>query len=346
MGQSIFRSGHAVPFLLGILLLASAGCGSNDSGADREVVIYTSLDQRLSEPILRDFERETGIRARVVYDTEATKTAGLVNRLLAEKERPQADVFWNSEIIRTIVLAREGVLAPYFSPEADSIPEAFKDAEGYWTGFAARVRVLGVNTEMLGQDDWPASPTDLLDPAWNGRFAMAYPLFGTTSFHVAALFALLGETEAQDQLSALRDNGARVVNGNSTARDLVVAGEVPVCFTDSDDVAVAVDRGEPIDMVVFRVPRHGILLIPNTVALIRGGPHPAEGHALIDYLLSARVEEALARAPGAQIPLRPGAYWPPVVPRFEPGADGALDYDAIADHLQQALAFSKETFLR
>ena len=66
-----------------------------------QVVVYTSLDQIFSEPVLREFEKETGIKVRAVYDVEATKTTGLVNRLIAEKNNPQADVFWNSEVGRS-----------------------------------------------------------------------------------------------------------------------------------------------------------------------------------------------------------------------------------------------------
>ena len=64
-------------------------------GGDREVVIYTSVDQVFSEPILNGFEKAKGIKVKAVYDVEASKTAGLVNRLIAEKDRPKCDVFWN-----------------------------------------------------------------------------------------------------------------------------------------------------------------------------------------------------------------------------------------------------------
>jgi len=58
-----------------------------------EVVVYVSHDQVFSEPILRDFEKDTGIRVRAVYDTEETRSAGAMNRLIAVKNNPQADVY-------------------------------------------------------------------------------------------------------------------------------------------------------------------------------------------------------------------------------------------------------------
>jgi ABC-type thiamine transport system substrate-binding protein len=92
-----------------------------------QVIVYTSLDQVFSGPILKRFESEPGITVKALYDTEAAKTVGLVNRLIAEKERPQADVFWSSEIARTLVLKKKGVLAPYVSPQAAGIQLVVKD---------------------------------------------------------------------------------------------------------------------------------------------------------------------------------------------------------------------------
>ncbi len=109
------------------------------------VVAYVSHDQVFSEPILKDFEKETGIKVRAVYDTEEAKSTGAMNRLIAEKNNPQADVYWANEPIRAEVLRQRGIAAPYVSPNAAGIPAAYKDPNGYWTGFAARARVLIVN---------------------------------------------------------------------------------------------------------------------------------------------------------------------------------------------------------
>ena len=110
-------------------------------------MVYVSEDQVFSEPILRDFEAETGIRVRAVYDTEETKSTGVMNRLIAEKGNPQADVYWANEPIRAIVLKQRGISDKYFSPGAKGIPANFKDPQGYWTGFSARARVFIVSTK-------------------------------------------------------------------------------------------------------------------------------------------------------------------------------------------------------
>lgn len=113
------------------------GCKKqNPETGVKQVIVYTSLDNVFSEPILKMFEEKTGIKVLAVYDSEATKTTGLVNRLIAEKDAPKADVFWNSETGRTIILKDKGVLTPYISPSAADIPATFKDKDNYWTGFA------------------------------------------------------------------------------------------------------------------------------------------------------------------------------------------------------------------
>ncbi len=91
------------------------------------VIVYTALDQIYSEPILRKFETVTGIKVKAVYDVEATKTIGLVNRIIAEKNHPQCDVFWNNEVVNTIRLKNRGLLTPYFSPQAAHFPESLRD---------------------------------------------------------------------------------------------------------------------------------------------------------------------------------------------------------------------------
>jgi len=324
-----------------------AGLAACDGNHTPEVVIYTSLDQTFSETILRGFEDQTGIRARAVYDTEAAKTTGLVNRLLAEKDNPRADVFWNSEIVRTIVLKRSGVLASYRSPAAAEIPARFKDPEGYWTGFAARVRVLVCNTDLLPPEERPRSIFELTEPRWRGSVALANPLFGTTATHGAALFAVLGQERAEDYFQALKDNDVAIVAGNATSKDRVAAGGFEVGFTDTDDVFVALARGQPVEMVFPDQGDRalGTLLIPNTVALIHRGPNPDNGKRLIDFILSEEVESRLAIAKGGQIPVRASVAKPDNVPSVEDLTLMEVDFEVVANHLERSSTFLRELFL-
>ncbi len=279
---------------------------------DREVVVYTALDKQFSEPILDLFERRTGTDVRVVYDTEAVKTVGLVNRLLAERNRPRCDVFWNNEILRSIQLKKEGLTEAYISPNAEDIPDNMKDPEGHWTGFAARSRVLLINTDKLPDSTlWPQSINDIVDPKWKGQAGFAKPLFGTTNTHSVVMWTEGSPEAAKTFWTRAFENGI-MYPGNAQARDAVAAGEIAWCMTDTDDAHGAILDGAPVDIVYPEngPAGEGVLLMPNTLVLMKNSPNEREGKALIDFLLSTEVEELLASSRSAQIPVREGLQGP------------------------------------
>ena len=309
-------------------IAAALGCRSPEQSQDaqRTVTVYVSTDRVFSEPVLREYEQRSGIRVNTVYDTEETKSTGLANRLIAEQARPQADVFWSNEPVRTLVLKSRGVLAPYRSPSAEGIPSALVDPEAYWTGFSARIRVIAYNTTLVQAAEAPQSIFDLADPKWRGQVAMADPRFGSTSFHVAALYAMAGDEKMDDFFRRLKANGIRIVDGNSVVRDLVARGDVKVGLTDTDDVNVAIEDGQPIAMVLPDATGLGVPVMPNMVSLIANGPHPEAGRQLIDYLLSPDVERQLAQSEAVQIPLHAGVQGPKNIPAIETFKPMTLDY--------------------
>lgn len=312
----------------------TATAGSNTGGAGTEVTVYVSTDRVFSEPILRAYQQKASVRVNAVYDTEETKSTGLANKLLAEKNRPQADVFWSNEPVRTLVLKRNGVLAPYNSPSAEGIPETFKDPEGYWTGFSARSRVIVYNTNLVKREEAPNSVFDLADPKWKGQAAIADPRFGSTSFHVAALYAELGDERADEFFRKLKANGVKIVPGNSVVRDMVARGEIKVGLTDTDDVNVALEDNQPVAMVFPDRDGMGVPIMPNMVSLIANAPHPEAGKKLIDYLLSPEVERMLAQSEAVQIPLHAGVEGPKNIPTLASFKPMTLDYGRAADRVE------------
>ncbi len=191
------RPGRLFSFMLILFLLVNL-LACSPGGQARQVVIYTSVDQVYAEPILQRFTTETGILVKPVYDVEATNTTGLVNRLIAEKDRPLADVFWSAEFGQTLLLQDKGVLQAYRSPGATDIPGLYKDPDGYWTGFAGRMLVLLINKDKINHDQAPASVDDLLDPAIPaGQVGMAQPLSGATLTHAAAVYAERGPQQGR-----------------------------------------------------------------------------------------------------------------------------------------------------
>ena len=306
--------------------LSITGCSSPEKP---QVVVYTSVDQVFSEPILHQFENETGISVKAVYDVEAQKTVGLENRLVAEREHPRADVFWNSEFLRTLRLAEAGIFAPYASPSAADIAQDFRSPENLWLGFGTRARVFVVNTDLVPPESLPSSLDDLTSPEWRGKACLAKPYFGTTSTHFAALQKRMGETEYTEFLKRLRFNEVALLAGNSTVRDAVVRGDYAFGLTDTDDVNVALEKGQPVTMVFPDQAATGAFAVFHTVGLVKNGPNPEAARLLIDFLASAENEKALIASGAVQYSVRTGAAGTPklwtntdaLVSALEPSAE-------------------------
>jgi iron(III) transport system substrate-binding protein len=308
------------------------------------VTVYTSLDRPYAEPVLRAFERRSGIRVRDVYDAEATKSIGLAARIIAERARPRADVFWSSEAVRVIDLKRQGVLAPYRSPSAADIPVRYRDPDGVWACFAARPRVIVYNKRRVSHP--PRSLFDLERLEWRGREAICRPWVGTAATEAAALVQFVGRPRMEAHYRALRANGVRAVDGNSVAADLAARGEVDVAVTDLDDACVRIDDGKPLGIIYPDQHGIGTLLTPNSVALVKKAPHPEAARRLIDYLLSRDVEAALAHARSRQIPLRPGIPGPRGVPSIRKLRVMKLNLTTLSADLDTTDQFLRELFLR
>ncbi|MCU0724439.1 MAG: extracellular solute-binding protein [Planctomycetes bacterium] len=327
-----------IALTIALALSFQGGCGGQPA-----VVVYSALDQVHSEPIVRQFEKDTGIRVKAVYDVEAVKTIGLVNKIVEEAGNPKCDVFWNNELVHTVRLKNKGLLAPYRSPAAEGIPAGFKDPEGYWTGFAARGRVLILNTEVMKATEpdeakWPKETRDLLDPKWKGKAVMAKPLAGTTLTHMAILWALEGPDFVKNFWTGFAAVDGRIATGNAHAMKEVAAGSFAFGYTDTDDYYKAVLDGKPVRQVfpdqdpAGEVP--GVIFIPNSIALVKGGPNQEMAKKFIDYVLAEKVEAALAAGPSAQIPVRKSVPRPAHVKSASEFLSLPIDWTKVAEAVE------------
>lgn len=328
-----------------IAVLAVPGC-SRDAAETESVVVYTSVDQVYAREVFERFTEESGIKVLPVFDTEAQKTTGLYRRLLAERDRPQADVFWNNEICRTIQLAKSGAAGDISGLIPADLPRRWVDPQGRWAGFSLRARVIVYNTRLIpNADAAPKSLSELTRPRWRGKAAMANPLFGTTATHVAALSEALGDKEAEELLRGLKNNGIRLVEGNSVVRDVVARGEAAVGLTDTDDVFAGMQDGLPIAFVLPDQDGMGTFAIPNTVMHVAGGPNPEAARAFIRFLLSPATERQLAFARARQIPVRTGIERPAELAGLSGLRAMSVDYNRIAERMPATMRLVEDIFL-
>ena len=297
---------HPMHYLCLVVMLLLGGCAK-----PREVVVYTSQDQVFAEPLFRQFEQDTGIKVRALFDGEAVKTALLANRLLAERSRPVCDVFWSNEEFRARQLQAVQVLQP---------GEGFRQ-------FGFRSRVLVTKENFTGE--MPKSLIELTNPKWRGKVAMAYPLFGTTAAHFLLLKQQLGQTKWESWVRGLAANGVKWVDGNSAVVRFVSRGEVVIGVTDWDDVEAGQTEG-------LKVKGHALgaeaVRTPNSVGLVIGAPHFGEAKAFLDYVLSERVRKSLVAAKALE--------------SAELTASLAIDWPGLLANSERDLNFLKVVILR
>jgi iron(III) transport system substrate-binding protein len=324
-----------------VAAIAAAGIAAGCKSSAREVVVYTSVDQPFSEPIFKAFEAQSRVSVRAVFDTEETKSTGVLNRLIAEGARPQADVFWSGDPVRPFLLMNRGMVEPYISPNASGIPAGWKAQDGSWTGFAARARVLLVNKSRVAADGMPRSIRALADGRYKAQTAIANPLYGTTTIHVAALFAVWGEDRARAFMKELKDAEVRVASSNGEVKRLVSEGEVAFGLTDTDDANEALKDGAPVEVIYPDQDDLGTLVMPTTAALIKGRPHAEAGQALIDYLLSPEVEAKMAES-AAHMPLRAGVEAKGAVRSLGAVRAMQVDYAKVAAEMERIQPWLRE----
>ena len=283
------------------------------------LVVYCAHDAEYSQEILNEFSRQTGISVEVRFDTEATKSLGLINQIIQEQHRPRCDVFWNNELLGMEELRQQKLLEPYQGNGWKRIPEQFRDPEGHWVGFAARMRVFLLHGAQSNLND--AEIQSIINTR-TPEFSLAKPLFGTTLTQFTVMRKVWGDDSLRKWFAEIRTRGSRIVNGNASVKDIVAEGICRLGMTDTDDAFVAIDDRHDVTMRPIRIvtemdsaiadQQHGLsiergktICIPNTVGIVKGTKRRSAAEKLVDFLASEQTELALAKAKSRQIPLGP-----------------------------------------
>ena len=265
------------------------------------LTVYCSHDSVFAEKILAKFTEETGIKVIPRYDTEASKSLGLTEKILFEKENSECDVYWSNEILSMPALKKADLLLPYKGKGYQRIPEKYKDKDGYWCGFAARLRVAIYNTDLF-KGSFEDLENSLNSDSLN-EVAIALPLYGTTLTHFAALWKMEGKNALEQKYQSWKKRGIQLVPGNGPSRNLVANGTCKFGWTDTDDYFGAVDKNQPVGMFPCRLNDGSTICIPNTVGIIKFTKKKDMAKKFVEFLLSEKIEVELARSSSRQIPL-------------------------------------------
>ncbi len=314
---------------------------SDKSSKKREVTIYVSEDRVFSEPILKEFEKRSGIKVHALYDSEESKSTGIMNRIITEKNNPQADLYWANEPIRAEVLRKKGLLAQYKSPNAKDIAKEFKNQDGYWCGFSARVRLFIARDDLNGS---LKSIFDYTNPKYSKKCVIANPLFGTTTSHIAALFVKLGDRRAKEFLDELKRNRVVISSSNGESADFVADKKFDFALVDSDDAISRLREKKGVKLIYpdQKEEELGVFVVPNVLMLLKGYRDKREAKELYDFLISKESEAMLAKANCAQIPLHKGVKGPKDLKDISRLKVMRVDYSKVADKLIEITPLLRE----
>ena len=278
-------------FMLLWIVAFLQGCAPRTSTArNNRVVLYCSVDEVYAKPLIQKLELQTGLQIDALFDTEATKTAGLANRIRAERDRPRADVFWSSALLQTLLMSEEKLLLPYSSASTKDLPSQFVGKD--WAGVGTRARVL---LSSQPEKD-PLFPFDRR--LFTRRIGISNPQFGTASDWATALSLRAGEKrartwpEGEGFFRQLRRGGVRVLPGNGDVARSVADGILRYGWSDSDDFLSQKRQKKPIYLAKTL---QGNVLIPGAASILKNSPNPEGAKLLFDAIVSAQNEANLVK---------------------------------------------------
>lgn len=274
--------------LLIVSALLVAGC---QQGADEPLVVYSGRSQALVEPIIEQFQRDTGIQVAVRYG----ETAQLANTLREEGTQTDADLFWAQDAGALGATHAAGLLATLPDSILMRTSAGYRNGAGTWIAVSGRARTLAYAPGRVDTSALPQSIFDLTDPAYAGRVGWP-PANGSFQAQVTALRKLVGDDSTRAWLAAMQDNSAESYISNSAVVRAVAAGEIDLGLTNHYYLLRFQDEDPyfPVEQTFFEPGNPGNLVNVAGVGIIRSSTDSTRVLRLVDYLLSRPAQEYFA----------------------------------------------------
>ncbi len=306
--------------LLAVMSVSVYANGQKDVKADK-VVVYASVDEGNAKLILDAFTEDTGITASFVHLSSGPALA----RITAEANNPQADV-WLGAPSETHVIAKEkGLTVSYKSAALNALPDAFKDADGYWRSFYMNPMAFAVNTEALAKigAPMPKSWMDLLNPVYKGQIQMPTPQSSGTAYNIiCTLVTIWGEDKAFDYMKKLNPNIQTYTSSGTGPSKGVAVGQCAIGIQFTPAFFKFIDEGYPLK-VVF--PSEGVGFEAPAVSIIKGAKNMEAAKILVDWLVSKKGQDVLSEKKTFFYPVNPEASLGKGMPQFSELKTVAID---------------------
>ncbi|MFS8049183.1 extracellular solute-binding protein [Rhizobium sp. BR 314] len=274
---------------LAATLVASVSLIGPASAQDKPVVVYTAHISSIVDKLIPVFEKETGLKAEVVK----LSSGDVAKRAKAESGRPAADVILS--ISGSALTELAPILQPYAPKDADKINKTFV-IDPSWTPYTSVVYVLAVNTGMVPLAKAPKSWADLTDTKWQGQIASARAdNSGSAMQQLQGVLTLFGDKDkGWDTYNKIARNFVLTDSSGAVSR-YVADGETSLGLTLEDNALQYVQGGAPVSIVHMS---DGVIVSPDGIALVKGGPNPDGGKRFIDWALSKTTQEMLVKELG------------------------------------------------
>ncbi|ADK83041.1 ABC transporter substrate-binding protein [Sediminispirochaeta smaragdinae] len=299
---------RVVAIVLAMLLVTSfalfAGGEKESAG---KVTAYTTLDEELARKVFNAFTEETGIQV----DWVRLSTGECTARMEAEKENPQASIWYGGVGLGHIEAKDKGLTMPYDSPAA-KMPEKFRDQDRYWSGIYAGPLCFESNTQALEKYGLtaPTSWEELADPKYKGHVQMANPGSSGTAYNVlATMVTLYGEEKAFEYMKRLDANITQYTRSGSAPGKNAAIGETTIAIGYAHDGVRLIAEGYPLEITF---PSEGTGYEVASISLIKNGPAEELAYAkkLYDWALgetAAKIYTTAFTVPFVDVPLPKGA---------------------------------------
>lgn len=277
-------SKRCLSMALALLLCSLAAAQASAS----QVTVYTSNPNDLVDFVTEAFRQEYGIEVLVVRAGQGE----LLQRIVAERARPQADVFWGGS--KEALDAHREYFDPYVPEAAAHTPPEFRDPDGYWIGNIIHVHVIMANRQLLGSTPAPRRWADLLDPAWKNQVVYADPAASGSAYTQLTLLLSVFGRDGQpgwDRVEQLINN-ARILGGSSLIYRGVGDGEYPLGITMEYAAYRYVDGGAPIELIY---PEDGTVAQPEGSAIIKGAPNLENARLFQEFVNRKDIREEVLR---------------------------------------------------
>lgn len=247
--------------------------------ASGDLVIYCPHPLEFINPLVSEFESQTGIKVEVI----AAGTGELLKRVESEQANPLGDIFWGGSL--STMKPQMNLFENYQSVNEDAVRDDMKNVEGPLTRFTDIPSVIMVNTDLIGDIEINGYE-DLLNPELKGKIAHADPSKSSSSYeHLINMLYAMGKGDPEagwDYVGKLSENlDGKLLSGSSAVYKGVADGEYVVGLTFEEGAAKYVADGAPVKIVYME---EGVISKPDGVYIIKNAKNMDNAKKFIDFI--------------------------------------------------------------